>query len=492
MIRFVFVFSLFLSQHSLAQDWSKLWNGIGTRSQYTNHGLVRAINWNRAVYFGKPTVALAAIRERAKESPEDAQDLLVRLTHILEDQAPAGDYIVQLYRDLLTESQRQQPLLPTVLSQVLAKLNWNRIHGVNEYRSIRFDPIDQVILQYVGTDFVIPPAVLADNENSKSLEILLQILILSDSEASFERFSTWVNSIPSTNTDALIAVADTISPFMSYKRYFDRSTENLSSLGQAYVSLYKETLAKLPADQATEQAVQAIEALSVKNFSDYEYFQYIKAKPAIEFVWGLQDDEVTDRVIPALERVSALLERTNHAIPNVILAMISGTTGVDGSVTAAEIAEDQSVMDQTQEVSPIALTVANVILPAGEGIGATELLATIKRICNRAIKANDVNVMNSCANDFTKSLLTTLNDPGLSPDYRTLLETVGLSVFYDTIRYYRGELFEVKCNEEPTAQNETANVLSAAIPAQDISRSLSSYCGLISVSSPLTLQFRIL
>lgn len=492
MIRFVFVFSLFLSQNSFAQDWSKLWNEIGTRSKYTNAGLVRAINWNRALYFGKPTYALSAIEERAGESPEDAQDLLVRLTKILQGHAPAGDYIVQLYRNLLIESQRQLPVLPIVLTQVLAKLDWQRIQSVNEYRSIRFDPIDQVILQYVETDFVIPPAVLADSENARTLEILLQILILSDSENSFERFSAWVNNIPATNTEALKSVLATVSPFMSYNRYFDRSAGNLSALGQAYVSLYKETLAKLPADQATEQAVQAIEALSVKNFSDYEYFQYIKAKPAIEYVWSLQDDEVTDRVVPALERVSALLERTNHSIPNVILAMISGTTGVDGSVTAAEIAEDQSVMDQTQEVSPIALTVANVTLPAGEGIGATELLATIKRICNRAIKANDVNVMNSCANDFTKNLLTTLNDPGLSPDYRNLLETVGLSVFYDTIRYYRGELFEVKCNEEPAAQNETAGVLSAAIPAQDISRSLSSYCGLISVSSPLTLQFRIL
>lgn len=446
MVRALFVVCLLYSSVSKAVLLSEFWKDFGTYTEYSNEGLIGSVNWPRFLYFGKPDYTLEQIQIRAGESQHNAEDLLLRLTETLSTQQPAGEYIVELYRNLLNQAQQNGVMSQSALDSIVARLRWERVKNSNDFNRLKMDPIEQQIFDFIVTQLNMPISVFGDPNQSQSLQVVAKVLLLAGTQDSIAKLATLESSLDSNDLTAKMEFARTLLIYMGFSKYFDKPIRSPTELGQDVFDLRKKILSTFPPDMAKVAALDGIRSFQITQLTEHEYFQYMKRKPDLQILLGSDDDEEEIKTLSVpIEQMVKLLRRLDRQIPESLASLYELATG--NTVEAMSSTEGENTQPTSSTSELIASSVRRAIIPTHDIETSQELIIRLKRMCS-SVRFGEVSPLGlSCANDLIGNMIKVSQDQEVQPEVRELVKTSALDIFFLVSAQFNGSQFTAECAE---------------------------------------------
>lgn len=342
-LRFVLVILLFGAGSVNAEDSSAPLSNILNRTEYTNKGLLKGINynvwWYRAFSLGtswnRPENMISKINARSERSDQDAQELLIELSGILKDASPAGEYVTDLYRRLLSKSQNTAPIPTDIIRAILN--DRGILNG-----SIDFNDLNIQLLDFISKEMKPIALNLVDNEDIIVLDKVLNIYLGMGDFTSYQTLEGLLNLVTeSTSREQKINVAEKIMRIQVGPLYYSNKESEITQRTINLLRLRRNIITSLPPETQISIATQAIQNTSFSGNNTTAYFNFKKIEHDILLLEDLGAKDSLMLLAEKIEDAVKLLERMDRDISNR-LARIAVSTGYRSSGTSGYISSGYS------------------------------------------------------------------------------------------------------------------------------------------------------
>jgi hypothetical protein len=436
------------------------------RTEFSNEALLQGINynvwWYRAFSVGTswngPEKAISKIEERADKSPQDAQQLLLGLSAILKNEAPAGEHVVSLYGSLLKKSQKQSSMLMSTLSQVFSDRGWSQ-ETTQESQFNQNDSVNRKLLDFIAQDLRLPS--LRDSRHLNAHNTLLSIYINFGDRTATKNLESMIIQISKSNNEKLkVDISEKLFDLMTMNSLYFQSTE-ITSVAAGIIELRRTLLSSINSVKRRELVTHRIEAYQVSNDVYLSYFNFKKIEVDLAILEELGGVEALNAYSQKIRQMVELIERIDRRISEAT-ARISRSVGyVPRSAIGGIMRSYQSGEVTLSNSRDTAEVIRLIDLRTNTERETRELIDSIKQVCYKASQRSDEVVLRSCANSVIENLLIARKEARSDSSLRYYLSEAISYIFNISGKYFNPSNFNTSCFEDnlEKAVNDTTAAL---------------------------------